>query len=63
MLSNIIAHIRKILNRLENLIPGYLAHCQDCGHIRELSYLKEAHRFLCRECSIRYAKLYIKMNV
>lgn len=46
----------------ESLTSGYLAYCEDCGHIERLFYLKDAQRFMCRNCIARYAKLYIKVN-
>ena len=51
-----------LIEKLEHMVPGYLAHCEDCGHIKRLSYLKEAHMFMCYDGMIMYAKLYIKMN-
>jgi uncharacterized Zn finger protein len=53
---------KKLIEKLESGVPGYLAHCQDCGHIKRVTFLKDTQRFLCRNCINRYAKLYIKMN-
>lgn len=52
----------QLIEKLENRIPGYLAHCEDCGHLKRVTFLKDTQRFLCRDCIDRYAKLYIKMN-
>jgi len=54
--------MKRLIEKLEHTVPGYLAYCEDCGHIKRLSYLKEAHMFMCYGCVIRHAKLYIKMN-
>lgn len=55
-------HLKKLLSKLESLVPGYLAYCEDCGHIKRLSYIKEVQKFMCHDCTVRYAKLYIKIN-
>ena len=55
-------YIRKLIEKLGHMIPGYLAYCQDCGHLKELIYFKDTQKFMCRECIDRYVKLYIKMN-
>jgi len=52
----------QLIEKLEDRIPGYLAHCEDCGHIKRVTFLKDVQRFLCKDCINRYAKLYIKMN-
>lgn len=54
--------VTMLIEKLEHITPGYLAHCQDCGYIGRLSYLKDAQRFMCYDCMVRYAKLYVKMN-
>ena len=51
-----------LIERLEHIIPGYLAHCEDCGHLKRVIFLKNTQRFLCRDCIDRYVKLYVKMN-
>lgn len=53
---------KQLVEKLENNIPGYLAHCEDCGHIKRVIFLKDTQKFMCRECIDRYVKLYIKMN-
>lgn len=55
-------YLRFILSKIESMVPGYIAHCQDCGNIDRLCYLKDAHKFLCEACKIRFAKLYVIMN-
>lgn len=52
----------QLIEELEYRIPGYLAHCEDCGHIKRVTFLKDTQRFLCRDCINRYVKLYINMN-
>lgn len=44
------------------MVPGYVAYCQDCENIKRLTYLKDAKKFLCKDCCVRYTKLYVKMN-
>lgn len=53
---------KKLVEQLERKIPGYLAYCEDCGYLKRITYLKDAHRFMCKECIVRYTKLYIKIN-
>lgn len=55
-------YLRNLLSKIESMVPGYIAPCQDCGDIDRLSYLKEAHKFLCNSCKIRFVKLYVIMN-
>ena len=55
-------YIRKLIEKLGHMVSGYLAYCQDCGHLKELIYFKDTQKFMRRECINRYAKLYIKMN-
>ena len=63
MLSKLKIYIKTLLGKLSEILnSGYLGHCEDCGHIERLSYLKDAQRFMCRDCIVRYAKLYIKVN-
>lgn len=53
---------KQLIEKLENRIPGYLSYCQDCGHLKRVTFLKDVQRFLCKDCINRYVKLYIKMN-
>lgn len=52
----------QLIEELEHRVPGYLVHCEDCGHIKRVTFLKDTQRFLCKDCINRYAKLYVKMN-
>ena len=55
--------IKNLFKKLaEFCVPGYLAHCEDCGHLKRVMFLKDAQRFLCRDCINRYVKLYIRLN-
>lgn len=55
-------YFKKLVEKLEHKMPGYLAYCEDCGYLKRVTYLKDVHRFMCKECIVRYAKLYIKIE-
>lgn len=52
----------QLIEKLEFSIPGYLAHCEDCGHLKRVTFLRDTQKFMCGDCINRYTKLYIKMN-
>lgn len=63
MIEKLKTYIKELINKLANMLPGYLHYCQDCGRLKELIYLKDVQKLMCRDCIDRYVKLYIKMNI
>lgn len=63
MLRKLKMYIKTLFDKLTgSLTSGYLAYCEDCGRLERLSYLKDTQKFMCHDCIVRYAKLYIKIN-